>query len=203
MSIHIVHSPMGSGFTTLQACTMAHMKSLLLKILHAYEDSKSCSGPLGLPCMFLVHVGGQSHPWSSHGLYRILGWASSCLLHLAEQSSPGRVLPHLQWHFLFANCKLQILTPPCLSWCLSQRILAVHYQIPPQLRISPDCQDLLARVFVANPMQRISLEGIQQHPWFLKNLPAELANPGAAPIRWGGDQEGHVLEAWLRLQMCF
>jgi len=36
---------------------------------------------------------------------------------------------------------------------------------------------------VANPMQRISLEGIQQHPWFLKNLPAELANPGAAPIR--------------------
>jgi len=36
-------------------------------------------------------------------------------------------------------------------------------------------QDLLARIFVANPVDRISLTQIKQHPWFLKNLPIELA----------------------------
>eukprot|EP00879_Flechtneria_rotunda_P001597 GHRR01001757.1.p1 GENE.GHRR01001757.1~~GHRR01001757.1.p1 ORF type:complete len:342 (+),score=105.96 GHRR01001757.1:147-1172(+) len=58
-----------------------------------------------------------------------------------------------------------------------KRILAVKYTIPPQLRISPECQDLLSRIFVANPTQRITLTDIKRHPWFLKNLPAELANP--------------------------
>jgi serine/threonine-protein kinase SRK2 len=56
-----------------------------------------------------------------------------------------------------------------------QRILAVKYSIPPQLRISTECQDLLARIFVAAPAQRITLPEIKRHPWFLKNLPVELA----------------------------
>eukprot|EP00878_Enallax_costatus_P037341 GHUV01042166.1.p2 GENE.GHUV01042166.1~~GHUV01042166.1.p2 ORF type:complete len:151 (+),score=51.13 GHUV01042166.1:321-773(+) len=58
-----------------------------------------------------------------------------------------------------------------------KRILAVKYAVPPQLRISAECQDLLARIFVANPQQRITLTDIKRHPWFLKNLPVELANP--------------------------
>lgn len=53
--------------------------------------------------------------------------------------------------------------------------MAVKYSIPPQLRISLECQDLIARIFVANPVQRITLPQIKQHPWFLRNLPAELA----------------------------
>ncbi|GBF96775.1 hypothetical protein Rsub_09631 [Raphidocelis subcapitata] len=61
-----------------------------------------------------------------------------------------------------------------------KRIMAVKYSIPPQLRISVECQDLLARIFVANPAQRITLPEVRQHPWFLKNLPAELANPDLA-----------------------
>jgi serine/threonine-protein kinase SRK2 len=59
--------------------------------------------------------------------------------------------------------------------CVLQRILAVKYSIPPQLRISVKCQDLLARIFVAAPAQRITLPEIKRHPWFLKNLPVELA----------------------------
>jgi hypothetical protein len=39
----------------------------------------------------------------------------------------------------------------------------------------PSLQDLLARIFVANPVERITLAQIKQHPWFLKNLPIELA----------------------------
>lgn len=56
-----------------------------------------------------------------------------------------------------------------------QRILAVKYAIPPQLRISAECQDLLGRIFIAQPAQRITLSEIKRHPWFLKNLPVELA----------------------------
>ena len=52
--------------------------------------------------------------------------------------------------------------------------MAVKYAIPPQLPISPECVDLIARIFVANPVQRITLPEIRQHPWFLKNLPKEL-----------------------------
>lgn len=51
----------------------------------------------------------------------------------------------------------------------------VKYAIPANLRITPECHDLLARIFVANPQQRITIPEIRQHPWFLRNLPAELA----------------------------
>ncbi|KAG2482599.1 hypothetical protein HYH03_018483 [Edaphochlamys debaryana] len=58
-----------------------------------------------------------------------------------------------------------------------QRIMNVKFSFPPNLAISPECQDLIRSIFVANPQQRISIAQIRQHPWFLKNLPAELANP--------------------------
>lgn len=44
------------------------------------------------------------------------------------------------------------------------------------VRAATTClQDLLSRIFVANPAERITLAQIKQHPWFLKNLPIELA----------------------------
>ncbi|CAI0519159.1 unnamed protein product [Linum tenue] len=47
------------------------------------------------------------------------------------------------------------------------RIMSVQYSIPDYVRVSADCKQLLSRIFVANP--------IKQLPWFLKNLPKELA----------------------------
>lgn len=55
------------------------------------------------------------------------------------------------------------------------RILGVQYAIPEHITISQECQDLLAKVFVPNPANRISMAEIQRHEWFLKNLPADLA----------------------------
>ncbi|KAL5999139.1 Serine/threonine-protein kinase sapk10 [Asimina triloba] len=55
-----------------------------------------------------------------------------------------------------------------------QRILSVQYSIPDYVHISPECQHLLSRIFVANPAMRISIPEIQKHEWFLKNLPVEL-----------------------------
>lgn len=59
-----------------------------------------------------------------------------------------------------------------------QRIMAVHYSVPQSLGLSPECLDLLARIFVAKPSQRIRIAAIKRHPWYLKNLPRELAGNG-------------------------
>ncbi|CAK9168277.1 unnamed protein product [Ilex paraguariensis] len=61
-----------------------------------------------------------------------------------------------------------------------QRIMAVQYKIPDYVHISPDCRQLLSRIFVANPARRITIKEIKNHPWFLKNLPRELTEAAQA-----------------------
>lgn len=55
-----------------------------------------------------------------------------------------------------------------------QRIVRANYTIPAGLHLSEQCLDLVRRIFVVAPTERITLEGIQQHPWFLQNLPLQL-----------------------------
>ncbi|XP_073293919.1 serine/threonine-protein kinase SAPK10-like [Primulina huaijiensis] len=55
-----------------------------------------------------------------------------------------------------------------------QRILSVQYSIPENINISEGCRHLISRIFVADPAQRITMPQIANHPWFLKNLPADL-----------------------------
>ncbi|KAI3922097.1 hypothetical protein MKX01_005786 [Papaver californicum] len=57
-----------------------------------------------------------------------------------------------------------------------QRILSVQYSIPDYVHISSECQQLISRIFYANPSTRITMPEIQNHEWFLKNLPADLMN---------------------------
>ncbi|XP_023914786.2 serine/threonine-protein kinase SAPK2 [Quercus suber] len=59
------------------------------------------------------------------------------------------------------------------------RILSVQYAIPDYVRVSMECKHLLSRIFVANPEKRITIPEIKIHPWFLKNLPVELAEGGS------------------------
>ncbi|MEW5313569.1 MAG: hypothetical protein WDW38_005127 [Sanguina aurantia] len=62
-----------------------------------------------------------------------------------------------------------------------QRIMGVKYAFPANQRISPECLDLVARIFNADPIGRITMADIRRHPWFLKNLPAELSTLHAHP----------------------
>ncbi|KAL6609923.1 hypothetical protein ACP70R_039892 [Stipagrostis hirtigluma subsp. patula] len=55
-----------------------------------------------------------------------------------------------------------------------ERIAAVQYKIPDHIHISDDCKQLISRIFVGNPLRRITMKEIKSHPWFLKNLPREL-----------------------------
>ncbi|XP_059656285.1 serine/threonine-protein kinase SRK2A-like [Cornus florida] len=60
------------------------------------------------------------------------------------------------------------------------RIMAVQYKIPDYVYISQDCRHLLSRIFVAHPSRRLTIKEIKNHPWFLKNLPRELAETAQA-----------------------
>eukprot|EP00249_Psilotum_nudum_P015636 c25442_g1_i1 orf=266-1288(+) len=55
-----------------------------------------------------------------------------------------------------------------------QRIMSADYSIPNYVHISSDCRHLFTRIFVADPETRITIDGIKNHPWFLKNLPTDL-----------------------------
>ena len=55
-----------------------------------------------------------------------------------------------------------------------QRIMGIKYSFPPHLHLSRECVDIIAKIFVGNPANRITVDGIRSHPWFLKNLPDEL-----------------------------
>lgn len=70
--------------------------------------------------------------------------------------------------------------PPPPAVLPPQRIMRMQYWFPSTLGLSPDCLDLLGRIFVRDPAQRIDLAGIQRHPWFLKNLPPECQVGGWA-----------------------
>ena len=61
-----------------------------------------------------------------------------------------------------------------------QKIVTADFSFPPAVAASDEVRDLLQRIFVVNAAHRLNLEGIKAHPWFLRNLPAELQ---ARPVR--------------------
>lgn len=58
-----------------------------------------------------------------------------------------------------------------LLCCVAQRILRVEYEFPPHVRVSSECRDLLKRILVPDPLKRVTVDDIQQHPWYTKDLP--------------------------------
>jgi len=47
----------------------------------------------------------------------------------------------------------------------------VEYEFPPHVRVSRECKDLLKCILVPDPASRYTVEDIQRHPWYLKDLP--------------------------------
>ncbi|KAH0456821.1 hypothetical protein IEQ34_014728 [Dendrobium chrysotoxum] len=79
------------------------------------------------------------------------------------------------------------------------RILAVQYSIPEYVRVSADCRQLLSRIFVSNPSKRITIPDIKKNPWFLKNLPRELADGEKNFEKGYGDNEMQSVEEIMRI----
>jgi serine/threonine-protein kinase SRK2 len=55
-----------------------------------------------------------------------------------------------------------------------QRISKVEYYFPQNIQVTRECTDLLVRILVGDPGQRLTIPQIRCHPWFLQNLPREL-----------------------------
>ena len=60
-----------------------------------------------------------------------------------------------------------------------KRILQVQYELPDGLVVSDACRDLLRRILVADPRERIGIDGIMAHPWFQTNLPPGVVEMNA------------------------
>jgi serine/threonine protein kinase len=50
----------------------------------------------------------------------------------------------------------------------------MQWSIPNGIEISAECRDLLTRMLVRNPDDRITMAEIHKHPWFIANLPVEV-----------------------------
>lgn len=44
----------------------------------------------------------------------------------------------------------------------------VDYSFPSSVAVSPECKDLLARILIADPDKRITVQQILRHPWYIK-----------------------------------
>ncbi|KAG1674284.1 hypothetical protein FOA52_013473 [Chlamydomonas sp. UWO 241] len=80
-------------------------------------------------------------------------------------------------------------------------ILAMRWAIPKDAEVSPECLDLLSRLIVADPAQRLNMAQIQAHPWFLTNLPPEALNMNdtcIASADYSGVQSVEDIQQMLR-----
>lgn len=50
----------------------------------------------------------------------------------------------------------------------------MDYDFPPEKPVSNELKDLLSRMLVADPEKRATLEEIERHPWFRKDIPPDL-----------------------------
>ena len=57
---------------------------------------------------------------------------------------------------------------------IMRNIQSARYAWPRNLSISPACKDLVKRMPMPDASERIKMEQLVQHKWFLKNLPDEL-----------------------------
>ncbi|KAF1861666.1 hypothetical protein Lal_00026074 [Lupinus albus] len=55
-----------------------------------------------------------------------------------------------------------------------QRIMNVEFSIPNNVSLSTECKNLLSLIFVADPVKRITISGIKQHPWFVKKMHKQI-----------------------------
>lgn len=52
------------------------------------------------------------------------------------------------------------------------RVMCRQRWVLSRVQLSSECRSLLDRIFVADVKQRITVEGIMQHPWYLHPLPS-------------------------------
>jgi serine/threonine protein kinase len=65
-----------------------------------------------------------------------------------------------------------------LPWKLDERgiicdvedLIKARFTIPTSATMTPECEDLIRRILVSDPLSRIKLEDVARHPWILKGF---------------------------------
>eukprot|EP00803_Ostreobium_quekettii_P001376 evm.model.scf_910.3 EVM.evm.TU.scf_910.3 scf_910:44793-48662(+) len=65
---------------------------------------------------------------------------------------------------------------------LMERIVKSDYSVPSESTVSASCLDLLGKILTPDPAQRITVEGIINHPWYQTDLPPGADNTNY-PVR--------------------
>lgn len=55
----------------------------------------------------------------------------------------------------------------------AKKIVKAEYVLPSDIPVSRECADLLTRVLVAKPSERLPMDAIKMHPWFIQDLPKD------------------------------
>lgn len=90
------------------------------------------------------------------------------------------MLPPLYLPCIYHSVTQQLLMLSGASECRTNfkkivvKIMALDYKLPSKLKLSEAVHDLLAKIFVKDPRERITIQQIKKHPWYLHRLPAEL-----------------------------
>ena len=71
------------------------------------------------------------------------------------------------------------------------------YSLPSHL--SPLTRDLIPRMLVVDPMKRITIPEIRQHPWFLQSIPSYLTLTPKQLEAQAGRLDDDVIDAMLRI----
>lgn len=79
---------------------------------------------------------------------------------------------------------------------LVRRIASATYSVP--VPLSASCTDLLSKIFVVNPAQRITVADILEHAWMTADPPPPPSGPGATPSPEAGLQSVEALQTVLR-----
>lgn len=73
-----------------------------------------------------------------------------------------------------------------LAFHTRQQKLSAYLGIP----VSAECRDLLSKVLVGNPKKRYTVQQIQRHPWYLKDLPPGVIRMNAECLKLQNHSSG-------------
>ena len=69
---------------------------------------------------------------------------------------------------------------------VNQRIIRGSYELPQDVPLSRECQDMLSRIFVTEPKRRIKAPQMKQHPWLagVLRLPSPCHTLSMMALAW-------------------
>lgn len=194
----------------MPCCCFANMQlweGMYMKAMRSFYDV------LGKPICFML---GDAVLWVSlratagcKGLQKTcycLGQSNECLLQNTRRLScppvaTSLVIGKADEHFLAWHTEWEMV-------CLHPSVLLYHrssgsraYSVLlglPGIPVSAECKDLLSKVLVGKPSRRYTIQQIQQHPWYLKDLPPGVTQMNNECLKLRNHSSGNQTDAEIQ-----